>query len=144
MVQRIIALEDTEARITWLKHAFPDIDVMWCQTVDEFTDALKNVGCDELMLVLLDHDLGLPEENDSDLLYEAGSFPLDKNGKNGMHAVETMSCPRDIPVIVWSINTVKAPIMIELLKARGFIARWLPFKSDSLWQLRSVIASQIA
>lgn len=142
----IIALEDMIERISWLRKGFePHAEIIWAKTVDEFFEELRLLDRSRLKLILLDHDLGGvidPGDVSTDLVTST-SWPMDPSGKNGGDAVDGLDGWSDIPVIVWSINNVSAPLMVDELKDKGFAAGWIPFLSTHRTLLSSTIAQLV-
>lgn len=148
-MKSILVLEDVEFRIKWLKDAFPEANVIWCQDVSSFVSTLRDITADDVALIILDHDLGSNDpESGGVCVALPGSWPLDKDGKTGSDAVKLL-CKSDIsqlwknaPIIVWSLNTHYAEHMVSDLASDGYIATHIPFDRNS-FRLRSAIASQL-
>ncbi|NJL54160.1 hypothetical protein HC928_02590 [bacterium] len=118
----IHVLEDMEGRIDFLRSLVEhckDVKISWHNNVNSFIREFpENPG-----LVILDHDLGgVP----TDLAIAS----RDIDGQSGTDAVRRMpnvSCP----VLIWSMNPVRAPIMKQDLQRRGMHVAWYPFGSSS-------------
>lgn len=129
----IIALvEDMEVRVEWLAEKFPDADIVWATTVDEFFAKLRVIDRSRLALILLDHDLGGP------FFGSAGA-----DGKTGLHAAQGLEGWYDVAVIIWSINEDGAKEMLHTLNDFRVNAVWIPFLRQNLSKLEAVIASQV-
>jgi hypothetical protein len=116
----IVVLEDMQVRVDWLLGLVGNERVAWSETVSDFLPTV-----DAPTLVILDHDLGgVPMT-----LEEAtapGPASRGRDGLTGLDAAERMpvvSCP----VLVWSVNPVRAPQMVATLRRRGMRALWAPF-----------------
>lgn len=121
----IVVLEDMDVRVQWLMRMFPDTNVRWAETVTDFHEAIAEAG-DALQLVILDHDLG-----PGSLVSE------DADGYTGMDAATDLRTTA--PVIVWSINPVGAPAMVDTLIESGHDAVWISF-----WEKHfPILAAQI-
>lgn len=148
-MKSILVLEDVDFRIKWLKDAFPDTNVIWCQDVSSFVAALRDNVADDISLIILDHDLGSNDPIGGGIIVDIpGSWPLDKDGKTGSDAVKLL-CQNDIslswknvPIIVWSLNVRHAEHMVADLAGNGYVAAQIPFDRSS-FRLRSAIASQL-
>jgi len=122
----ILVLEDMVERTDWLRdqvrRLWSDVHVRQIERVDDFVHEVAACGkfrAAEPMLVILDHDLGGAPTS-----LEGGT--RDVNGETGMNAAQQMRVVR-CPVVVWSVNSVRAPEMVDVLQRRGMNARWLPF-----------------
>ena len=113
----VYVLEDMDHRIKTLAGWLPDDEIYHSPTVEGFLGVLRAGPAPDL--VILDHDLGgVPKA--------LGTGSRDASGQTGMDAVRLMpdvTCP----VIVWSVNSVRAPLMARELQRRGMNAGWLPF-----------------
>lgn len=116
----VLVLEDMQVRVDWLRDLVGDrASVLWCADVAALLAVLRGGSVPDL--VILDHDLGgIPRDLD------AGS--RDKDGRTGLDAAEDMP-PVECPVLVWSVNPVRAPIMVETLRRRGMQTGWAPFRT---------------
>ncbi len=142
----IVVLEDMIERINWLRKEFgAHTEIVWAKTVDQFFEELRLLDRSRLRLILLDHDLGgIIDDNGTDTsLIRSANWPLDPSGKNGGDAVDGLDGWNDIPVIVWSINNVSAPLMVDELKDKGFAAGWIPFLTTHRFMLSSTIAQLV-
>lgn len=144
MEKLIVVLEDSKERMVWLRENFPDAIIKWSTTVDEFFDHLRTSSKDDIRLIILDHDLGSDDlaTECQTLTMERGcsaTCSLDENGQNGTHAVDGLDSWHEIPVVVWSVNTVEGPRMAARLKKKKFVVVWVPFESSKLPQLHRVI-----
>lgn len=105
---KILVLEDTEARIAWLRRAFPQADITWAPIVSSFLDyCMVDPGWD---LVIMDHDL-------------EGSYPR----VQGMYGAEpvpdgTLAAREMVignwSVLIWSWNPDGAERMRDTLLGR--------------------------
>lgn len=139
----ILVLEDMFVRIEWLRaHFEADAEIIWAKNVDQFFEELRLLDRSRLKLILLDHDLGGDSDADGGLIAST-SWPMDASGKNGGDAVDGLDGWNDIPAVVWSINNVSAPLMVDELKDKGFAAGWIPFLSTHRNMLKSVIAQLV-
>ncbi|GAB5541321.1 MAG: hypothetical protein SangKO_010810 [Sandaracinaceae bacterium] len=116
----IVVLEDQPERVAWLRELVGDWhEVRHAPTVTGFFDLLTAPP----VLTILDHDLGgVPTGS---RVPSAGA-----DGLTGLDACERMP-PLEWPVLVWSVNPVRAPLMVSTLRrrgvARGTWVRWAPF-----------------
>jgi len=141
----IIVLEDMIERINWLRKEFGDqTEIIWAKSVDQFFEELRLCDRQRLRLILLDHDLGGVAIDDDLTSQYTEHWPLDLDGKNGGDAVDGLDGWNDIPVIVWSINNISAPLMVDELKDKGFAAGWIPFLTTHRSMLRSMITQLVA
>ena len=116
----IAILEDTPFRIEWVERHFPYVHVAWSTTVSDFcasVDALSLSG--KLQMIILDHDLGC-NPLDMAMGRQSASAFLDRNGEDGMDACRDMGVHSNVPVLIWSGNTQKVPLMVKTLRDRGF------------------------
>lgn len=117
----VLVLEDMDHRVEWLRERLPSTaEIRHSNTVE----GLLWWWHAEPDLVILDHDLGgVPTA--------LGTGSADDNGHTGMDAARRMpvvSCP----VIVWSVNPLRAPEMVSELWQRRLTACWLPFGEPRL------------
>ena len=158
----IVLLEDSPSRVKWIRREFPDVEVVWVETVNELFDALDAVDRGLFRLLILDHDLGdkkaeqanrridAGEDLESALaragLQGGGTWPLDANGCNGMTAVDMLTKEHvgDVPVLVWSINTPRAQEMVLRLKDKGIPSVWIPHVDSRESMLEKTIAWAVA
>lgn len=125
----ILVLEDQRSRVEALKRVAQGREIIWCESISEFTDAYEHRGKDA-KLVILDHDLG--EEGTFAGIGGYGSAPVG----NGMDAVELMCrSPLRPPVIVWSWNGPRRAEMVQRLEDHGFEAFSAPFGPEMLRDL---------
>ena len=138
----IMVLEDTMERIKWLQN-WVTADVEWAWDVADFFDRLRIREPENVRLILLDHDLGAYSAGDSGLKIEINdTFPKDMNGMCGMDAADQLPLRwKDVPIIVWSINTPRAQEMVHRLTERGFGAVHVPFNNAAFGPLRRAIRS---
>lgn len=116
----IIVLEDMQVRVDWLRDAFGALHaVNWRDDVESFLLALDGVAP---TLVILDHDLGGP----IDVTKPEPRMSRDADGLTGLDACDRMPVVA-CPVLVWSMNPVRAPIMVQTLQRRGMRALWAPY-----------------
>lgn len=116
----IAILEDTPFRIEWFERHFPYSHVAWSTTVSDFcasVDALALSG--RLQMIILDHDLGCNPLDMAMGRQSANAF-LDRNGEDGMDACRDMGLHNSVPILIWSGNSEKVPLMVKTLKDRGF------------------------
>lgn len=149
MKSTIIVLEDMPRRVQWLKSNFSECDIVWCTTVREFFSTLRTAKIHP-DLIILDHDLGhdmitAPEDEgiakNAQILIPSGqSWPMDTNGEDGMSAVNGLDPWSDVPALVWSINSIRAPEMVQRLKEKGFDTAWVPFFSTNYSELHRIIS----
>ena len=119
-MKRILVLEDTLVRVQWLRRLVGDsAEVVHAMNVADFLDAFRG---DE-WLIILDHDLGHAKAGEMRLNY-------DVDGKCGMDAARALG--PGCSVIVWSVNPVQAPRMVEVLEAGGRVSIWIPFWQDEV------------
>ena len=141
----IIVLDDMIERIDWLRKEFDDqTEIIWAKSVKQFFEELMLCDRQLLRLILLDHDLGGVVIDDDITSLHTEHWPLDPDGKNGSDAVDGLDGWDDVPVIVWSINSVSAPLMVDELKDKGFSAGWIPFLTTHHSMLRFMITQLIA
>lgn len=113
----ILVLEDMQVRVDWLRDLVGDrVKVVWSTTVEQLVIDRRNV---RPSLVILDHDLGGPP-------CAGGPPSRDANGHDGLYACERIRAV-ECPVLVWSMNPTRAPLMVESLRRRGMRALWAPF-----------------
>jgi len=118
-MKTILVLEDNLVRVDWLKHFFPEINVVSTATVSEFLTDFYDFE-DHPSLYILDHDLGLS-------FFEVPTAQgNDKNGHNGTYLANHLPFT-DTPILVWSQNDRDGPKMTEILRHRGFNVRYVPF-----------------
>lgn len=135
MKPRILVLEDSIERIKWLKDRFDEYTTIeWYETVNDFIKAANDFHRrDEIVLFLLDHDLGGVPLSDAKgalktSISVSDNWPKDTHGSCGIDAVHMLNDDfQDIPTIVWSINPVGGPKMKRELENKGFVTSWLPF-----------------
>jgi folate-dependent tRNA-U54 methylase TrmFO/GidA len=157
----VMILEDSPFRIKWFKTEFPNVDCIWAKNVSMFFEMLQSIDKTRLRLIILDHDLGddkldvaieqitgheameFDDAVQASCVIDGGTWPMDINGQNGMSAVDGLVSWNDIPTIVWSVNSVCAPLMVKRLNKQGSIAAWIPFQTHLRWRLRAAIASQV-
>lgn len=104
---KLLILDDEEVRVDWVRDAFPKAEVHWVQTPTQFAKEYQE-GYGTWSLILLDHDLGLPNAT-------------------GRDAVQYITNKDRDRVIVWSLNFERAIGMVETLTKQGISARSLPF-----------------
>lgn len=93
----ILVLEDEKYRIDWLRENMGIFSITHVETVDAFK---RLMPCTPT-LVILDHDLG-------------------EGAGTGMDAVRALKVPLATPILIWSINVVRAPVMEQALKQAGY------------------------
>lgn len=130
MPRSIVVLEDAVERISWLKRVVPGVNVVWCKTVASFLSTLKGLTPEEVGLIILDHDLGADEQDGETVISQSSSWPRDADGSTGMDVVYQLESWKDVPVVVWSINTPRAQEMTVRLTEQGFAAVRIPFGMD--------------
>lgn len=141
----VIILEDSKPRIDWFKQEFPNVDCVWVETVTQFFDVLKTVDASRLRLFILDHDLGdINDQNVDTLIVSPGTWPVGSDGKSGFDVVKNLDGFIDVPIIVWSINSIAAPKMVNSLLERGYIAAWIQFNVGQNSRLKAAIESQVS
>ena len=111
----ILVLEDSAARLGWLKDLAKEYDVPVHATdhVRKFVRICETFA-DYALCIVLDHDLGG---------YQMPVSLQDSEGLDGLDAVERMPLHEALqksPVLIWSTNHLEAPKMEEMLGARGF------------------------
>ena len=114
MRPRILVLEDDASRVRWLRRRFPGVEMLPASTVTELFEVLRGESRAP-DLVVLDHDLG------------GGPRGPGVDGRSGMDAASRLPHLDGAPVLVWSVNPIKAPLMVESLQARRFYARHYAF-----------------
>lgn len=124
----ILVLEDMPERVEWLRARAQGHPVVWAQTVTEFLALPEWDG--PIALVILDHDLDLAHGGEPKV--NVGPGP---DGLTGLDAAREMPWVR-CPVLVWSVNPIKAPLMESELRLCGMHAIRCPF--DSEWIKRTV------
>lgn len=147
----IVVLEDMDVRVNWLKRNFGDTcEILWCESVESFFHELRTIDRERIKLIILDHDLGtgsmISEVEDRKLVIPDPSketFPYDTNGENGMHAAQGLGPWREIPTVVWSINSARAPSMKKELEDRGTPCAWIPFCMSNFRTLQEVISQLV-
>lgn len=119
--QIVLVLEDSEERLIWLRRVIAPLGVTLSVAADvtsflklcEAYDPRRFHADSKVVAIILDHDLGSPEDK------------LD-----GSDAVEKIPLI-DAPVLVWTSNDVEGRKMNYRLNERGFErTRRIPFHAD--------------
>lgn len=115
MKQGILVLEDSAARLGWLRDLAKQYDVP-VHSTDHVRKFLRicTTFADCALCVVLDHDLGG---------YQMPVSLQDSDGLDGLDAAERMPLFETLtkrPVLIWSTNHLEAPKMEETLMARGY------------------------
>ena len=124
---KILILDDEDVRHREFDKRYLGHHLTHVRTYSEFKQVYGS-GSD-WDLVHLDHDLGsFGTGLDAPETYEDGwgcLVPYD-----GRDVVDFMLACDDLPrkVIVHSVNTVRAPVMVEMLRTRGADVSWIPFR----------------
>ena len=125
----ILILDDDDSRHETFRAIYKNHHIVHAYYYTQFLEYLSNGSPWDL--IHLDHDLGELKDGD---VYEDGWGH--KRFYTGQHAAMRI-CELDdeqLPseVIIQSINTVGAPIMLDMLKKRGLKVSWKPF--NDLWR----------
>lgn len=123
----ILVLEDTQARVDWLR-LNTSCDIHHVSTVADFETAMLD---DDFRptLIILDHDLG--NFGPSATPYARG-IEADPDGRTGAEAVPAIPDSFSGHVIVWSWNPPAAKLMTKILQERGLKAQRIAFGDEAL------------
>ena len=120
----ILILDDDDSRHEAFRALYKNHHIVHAYHYGQFLESLLDGSPWDL--IHLDHDLGELKDGD---MYEDGWGHL--RYYNGQHAALRICELSDdlLPseVIIQSINTVGAPVMLEMLKKRGLKVSWKPF-----------------
>ena len=116
---RILLIEDDESRIERITGWLPsELRLVVARSAGRAIGTLRIDGPKTYAGIMLDHDL----QQQAAVAAEATLSGTDLVG------VIIKRVDRDVPLLVHSMNTSRAPIMVERLKHVGFDVRYAPFQ----------------
>ena len=114
-------------RVEWLVKMFPDVDVRWSTTVEEFLAGLQKAEKPPA-LIILDHDLG-----------PGSVVSEDAKGLTGTDAARQLRVK--CPVLIWSWNTWGANRMSAYLGDNGIVHRAIPMTETNYTTIAAFVAN---
>ena len=116
-IMRILIVEDDDNRMALFSAWMPsDIRIVWAKSAGSAIGLIKRDAGKVYAGILLDHDLYLHATSEADSLL------------TGRHIAQTIiECiSTDVPILVHSVNTKYAPVMVEKLEMAGFWVERIP------------------
>lgn len=122
---KILILDDDAERIQTFQKIYSGDEVTAVMRYNEFVFMLNDSHWD---LIHLDHDIGDKVSN-ADTYVDGWGIEMPFNGTHAtMRICELEDKDKPSEVIVHSINSSGAPVMVDMLTRAGIPAKWEPFE----------------